>query len=942
MENNNLNKNQEAAVKTVAGPMLIVAGAGTGKTTVITEKIKSLVNSGVKPNEILALTFTEKAANEMVERLDQVMPFGYEEPWVATFHKFGDRLLKAEGLEIGLDPDYKILTQPEQWLLIKRHLFEMGLKYFLPLGNPNKFIGAIIKFFSRMADEDIAADDLRSWAQKNKDGPKSEVNNEQIAKYEELANAFDKYQELKIEVSGLDYGDLLIKTLELFRKRKTVLKKYQQQFKHVLVDEFQDTNWAQYELIKLLVPAATNPGLTVVGDDSQSIYRFRGAAISNILNFMDDYPKARQVILTDNYRSYQPILDGAYKLIKHNDPETLEARLGISKNLKSLRKMAKHQEGPQIVEMEDEAQELEFVVKTIYRHLAQALYTYKDIAVITRSNSQLDIVANALKQQGLPFRRVGNRGLFDQTEVKTLINLLKVIVNPHDSVGLYQLLSFEDFHLPMEKILVSIQNAKRKAKSLWEEIVNEEYAAEVVAIIKEAQTKVVSDKATKILLWFMRKVDYVKPFVITESLENSLKLKNISLLFQYLRNLEANKSNIGVVEIVTELSELEEAGENPSQAEVEDVDAITLTTAHSAKGLEFPVVFVTNMIAGRFPSYNRKDPIELPDEVLKEQLPKEDNTAEERRLFYVAITRARDYLYLSFAKNYGGVRQRRPSGFLAETGFPTIKYHPDEQLSLLPLTAKATPYIKLPTEKFELKATSYSQIETFKDCPLKYKYRYVLQIPSEPNHALNFGQSIHEVLKNFHQLEMLGKEVSLETLHKLYERSFIAEGYDSKEHLKERFDQGKAALEEYFNVYRQALGKPIMLEREFRLNLNGVILKGKIDRIDETDEGLKIIDYKTGSAQKKNTVDRDEQLSIYALAGKEALNLPIEKLALYFIEDNSKVETKRSEKQIADKKAELAAVVEKIKQGEFIAKPGFPFPCGFCEFKLICPHAEKG
>lgn len=934
-----LNKAQAEAVNFTSGPLLIVAGAGTGKTTVVTEKIKKLIQSGVSPHEVVALTFTEKAAAEMVERLDEVMPYGYQEPWVCTFHKFCDRILKYEALEIGLDPSYQILTRPQQWLLLKKHLFSLELDYYRPLGNPNKFINALLTVFSRASDEDIHPQEIMEYAhsQAQKDLTPEEKENTQ--KLLEVAKAYQRYQELKIEQNALDFGDLILYCLKLFRTRPSILKKYKDQFKHILVDEFQDTNYAQYQLVKLLCPPTENCPLTVVGDDSQSIYRFRGAAISNILNFMEDYNQAHQVVLTKNYRSYQPILDGAYRLIQHNNPETLEVRLGIDKNLKSQRESKKAPE-PVIIEAANEAEEVEFVVKTIYELLSKHSFTYKDFAIITRSNAQLEPYVTALKQQSIPYRRIGNRGLFDQPEVTSLIHFLTVLANPYDSIALFQLLYHPIFALKGSLILEMLRKAKSQSTSLWEQIRSQPEFETVVALITEAQEKAVKTKPSRLLFEFIESSGYLRTYLQEESLENNLRIKNINLFFSYVQSLERVRQDYTITELIQELQDLIEAGENPSQAEMEDVDAITLTTVHSAKGLEFEVVFVPSLIAGRFPTYNRRDPIELPDAVLKEQLPQADNTAEERRLFYVAITRAKDYLYLSWAKDYGGSRQRKPSGFTKETGFPTKVYVPESQLSWLYVKPNQAPVITLGSEgKTQLSFTSYSQISTFKTCPLKFKYKYVLKIPAEPTHALSFGKSIHETLKDFHLLETAGVPVDLESIYSLFEKHFIHEGYESEEHKKQRFEAGKQSLANYVAHYQSLFGKPWKLEHSFRLSIGGIPFIGTIDRIDQTPSGYELVDYKTGSAKEKKLVDKDEQLSIYALAAREALNINVDKMSLYFIEDNQKVETTRTQEQLDEKREDLAQTVLQIKESDFPAKPGNPFPCGFCEYRRICPYS---
>src|SRR3989344_5751278 len=340
-----LNAEQAEAVQHTAGPLLIVAGAGTGKTTVITRRIAHLIEQGIKPQNILALTFAEKAAEEMTERVDKLLPYGFVDTHISTFHSFGEEVLKQYGLEIGL-PDFKVLDETGQWLLIRNNLDEFELDYYRPLGNPTKFIRSLISHFSRLKDEEISPDGYLNYAQSerlNLDSPEFAPRRDEaeaeIKRLNEVAAAYHVYQRLLFKNSALDFGDLILQTLRLFRTRPAVLKKFRERFQYILVDEFQDTNYAQYELIKLL--AAPQNNITVVGDDDQSIYKFRGASVSNILEFKKDYPAAKEVFLIKNYRSTQNILDLSYQFIQQNNPDRLEVKLAknsakkLSKELKS-------------------------------------------------------------------------------------------------------------------------------------------------------------------------------------------------------------------------------------------------------------------------------------------------------------------------------------------------------------------------------------------------------------------------------------------------------------------------------------------------------------------------------------------------------------------------------------------------------------------------------
>ena len=344
-----LNTEQRAAVEHGEGPLLIIAGAGTGKTTVITERIVHRITSGkAKPQEILALTFTEKASQEMEERVDKALPYGVTQMWISTFHAFCDRVLRSHGIHIGIDPGFRVMTEAETIQFFKRHLFSFDLSYFRPLGNPQKFIQGMITHFSRLKDEDVTSKNYLAWASEKRK-TKSEKRNmipeekEEIEKYKELAKAYLLYEKLKLKESVFDFSDLISYCLKLFRERPSVLKQYQDQFSYVLIDEFQDTNFAQNELAMLISSPKNN--LTVVGDDDQAIYRWRGAAVSNIVQFRSKYSNAKVIVITKNYRSKQEILDRSHDAVEHNNPDRLEVVEKIDKKLESMRRIKGEQVG---------------------------------------------------------------------------------------------------------------------------------------------------------------------------------------------------------------------------------------------------------------------------------------------------------------------------------------------------------------------------------------------------------------------------------------------------------------------------------------------------------------------------------------------------------------------------------------------------------------------
>ena len=290
-------------------------------------------------DEILALTFTDKAAGEMTERVDVLLPYGYTDVWISTFHAFGDRLLRESALEIGLNPDFDVLAKPDAGIFFREHLFEFPLKLYRPLSNPTKFIEVILELFSRLRDDDIAPEEYSAYAHTlNKEEEKAgdETQIEISQKHLEIAQTYAKYLELLDTEGKVDFGNQFFLALKVLRTHKSILRRHQEQFKYILVDEFQDTNYAQFQLLRLL--AAGHKNISVVADDDQCIFRFRGAAYSNILNFKQEYPKAKQISLIHNYRSTQAILDTAYRLIQNNNPERFEIKADINKKLIGISK----------------------------------------------------------------------------------------------------------------------------------------------------------------------------------------------------------------------------------------------------------------------------------------------------------------------------------------------------------------------------------------------------------------------------------------------------------------------------------------------------------------------------------------------------------------------------------------------------------------------------
>ncbi|MBI5467238.1 MAG: UvrD-helicase domain-containing protein, partial [Candidatus Kerfeldbacteria bacterium] len=465
-----VNPEQAKAVHFGTGPLLIVAGAGTGKTTVVTERIAHLITKEQVPSDnILALTFTDKAAGEMQDRVERILPFGYVDLWVMTFHSFGERLLKAHALDIGLSNDFRLLSQTDQWLLIREHLDDFDLDYYRPLGNPTKFISALVRHFSRLKDEDISPAEYLKHAKALAKGKSKKTPEEQAeaGRVMELAKAFAVYNQLLLDNNALDFGDLILYSLRLLRERPAILQKYQQQFQYVLVDEFQDTNWAQYELIKRL--SAPRNNLTVVGDDDQSIYKFRGASVSNIIDFKKDFPEAEVIVLTKNYRTKQSILDLAYTFIQRNNPDRLEAKKELFGGLAVVKQLVAQRPGEgmiQVRHVETQEAEARSVADTIEALRADHPELGWDaFCVLVRANDHAQTFITEFERRGLPHVFLAARGLFTKPLVLDLLAFLRLLDDYHDSASLYRVVAMPIWQIDHGDVVELAHQAKRKTRS---------------------------------------------------------------------------------------------------------------------------------------------------------------------------------------------------------------------------------------------------------------------------------------------------------------------------------------------------------------------------------------------------------------------------------------------------------------------------------------------
>lgn len=611
-----LNAAQQEAVQTLSGPVLILAGAGSGKTKTLTHRIANLIANGVAPYEILALTFTNKAAREMRERLAGLLEmdnnFSFM-PWMGTFHSICVKILRIEAENVGLSKNFVIYDTDDRLALIKRAMKELHIND--KSVKPRACEAAI----SKAKNEGEDPDELLAKAF--------------YPNQKQIAEVYERYEDMRMKADAVDFDDLLVYVAKLFRRRTDIRAKWRRKFQHILIDEYQDTNHIQYEIVKLLVNDQMN--ICCVGDDWQSIYSWRGADFTNILNFEQDFPGAKVIKLEQNYRSTQNILDAAQKVITKNtqrsDKELFtEAGKGAPVEIHGAR------------DEQDEARYVAGIIKKSGRSL-------NDFAVLYRTNAQSQAFEKAFMEYRIPYKLVGGVRFYDRKEIRDIVAYLHLIVNPRDIISFTRVINVPTRGIgekSVQKILEGdINGLTGKATKAYLKF----------ADILEELRKKNADGANPadIIEELLRKIDYRGYINDGDKLKAEERNENLTVL-------------VGEAGAYATLDEfLADAALMSSADEEAGKNAVTLMTLHAAKGLEFPIVFLVGLEEGLLPHVRSMDE-------------SAEDVEEERRLAYVGMTRAMQELFLSYAQSrfaYGGRSYNFPSRFLQDLGFDPYGSH---------------------------------------------------------------------------------------------------------------------------------------------------------------------------------------------------------------------------------------------------------------------------
>ena len=615
MNIDNLNQKQKEAVLHATGPMLVLAGAGSGKTKVLTSRIAYLIETGISPANILAITFTNKAAREMKDRVAKLIGPSAGSIQISTFHSLGLKIIKENYEFLGYKKNFTILDSDDTLTVVKKTMKELNM-------NP--------KFYN--------ARELRNKISSAKNELIDPTHFSKIEFDHQIVNLYKKYCEKLKNGNSVDFDDLLVLPIKLFKTSESILTSYQERYKYILIDEYQDTNEAQYIFSKMLAKKYKN--IFVVGDNDQAIYAFRGANFKNILNFEKDYPDCKTILLEENYRSTQTILNAANSVIKHN-------KLRKDKNLWSNNDIG---EKIKYVKTDDEKAEGEFIAKEIKR-LAKDNVNYDDIAILYRANAQSRTIEEAMLKANIPYRIIGSFYFYNRKEIKDLLCYLRLINNPDDDTSLTRIINVPKRGIGDKTIGNITAKAEENHTSMFEAIDSgkELYFKQIILnLVNVCQNLSLTEMVDKVL-----ELSGIKQELQSEkTLENEIRLENLEEFKSITKNYEEEYGEISLDDFLNEISLVSDVTEHTDGSA-----KVSLMTVHSVKGLEFDYVFVTGMEEELFPHYNSIR--EGTNEAIEE----------ERRLCYVAITRAKKNLWLINSKKrvlYGQSQCNPPSRFIDE------------------------------------------------------------------------------------------------------------------------------------------------------------------------------------------------------------------------------------------------------------------------------------
>ncbi|HZR58664.1 MAG TPA: ATP-dependent DNA helicase [Terriglobales bacterium] len=958
---------QTLAIEHIHGPMLVIAGAGTGKTTVLTRRIARLIREQyARPDEVIAVTYTDNSAKEMRERvLAELQGADSKGPQVCTFHAYCNNLLIRSGKKFG------VLDDKDLWIYLRKRLRELNLKYFVKAANVSKFLDDLLDFMRRCQDELVGPEKYAEYVQRLERGDipvprvgKSKdaallTDEEIIGRCREISNVFTTVERMLEEENLGTFGHMISRAYDLLEHDADLLAQERQRARFSLIDEFQDANFAQIKILQKI--AGEEQNIFAVGDPDQAIYRFRGASSAAFEIFHRNFPTARTVVLDRNRRSISSVLNCAFAVITSN-PEIFTGTSSVFQYRRSpltsgreedaLREGKKLSSAPvETVILTAKDAECFDVVTAIRQKQRQNRSLWKDFAILYRQHSHRDQLASELAQQGIPFT-IENMDVMDTPEVRDLFACLGAVFAPNDGASLFRIAALPQFNIDPEKLRAGMRAVSRTERnsSMMSVLDQIEGGPDLLQTLAKTQQEIrtggaKSLAALKIILRNFgfdassQPIQAVLDFVSRWEEKAITKTKEIAELIEYLDYFREARGAICM----------------PSNEE----NAVRLITAHAAKGLEFDHVFILRAASPSFPASYKESLVEFPRELRdKDSLGTEDNKIqneqEERRLFYVAMTRARDSLTI-YAPEGRGKTDKTPPGFLRDLlknaalrswlrqrpphGFQTDLFG---AAASAPITgSRMSEWVNRPPVSNLGARLSASAVQRYDVCPLQFKLEREWNIPGEVPAAFQYGATMHRILKAYYDSVRAERPLSEEKLIELLQNDLAEAGIDDPYQHELYEKQGKEQIRGLLEACRRSpVPQVLHTEEGFEIKIAGTTVVGRIDRIDRLPDGRVVItDYKTGKPQSQDDADESLQLSIYAIAAREKWGYVTDHLAFYNLQENSNVITERGGLALKEAELKVQNVADRIAAGDFKATPGFY--CNFCAYRNLCPATEK-
>ena len=937
-----LNPQQVEAVKEIERPLLIIAGAGSGKTMTVASKIAYLIETGLNPESILALTFNQKAAEELKVRVTSLLNSS-QDLYISTFHSFCKQVLQDNILSTKLNSNFKIITDTTQLVYLTKNINNFGIEHLEFNHEPYTLAEEMKKFIARCKDEAVTPEDLQQYIQTHKKTPatnttitttteeeaeEEEERQDELNNLEDMLKIYQAYEAYKLQNNMIDFGDMLYTVYNLLKNKPLILHKYQKKFKYIIVDEFQDTNYIQLQIVSLI--AQKHGHLTVVGDDDQSIYKFRGAHLTNIAEFKKIFPNFIEKTLEQNYRSTKKIVTTANTLIQNSPQRTLKNMFTNNPDGEKIT----------IVETPNDTAQANYILTTTKQLLKK--YSPQNIAILCRRRATAEPIIKDFRKQGIPFNFVGETGFFQEPIIKDITALLKISSNPlENNAEIIRVLNRRNYDIKPVDICRFTHYADQNNLSLYEtfEHINKIDIDNLKFLtVKQTLQNILKDKTR------LRPLELLHNLLFEQELykyEIALKnTRNIHLINQFYEFVEEfnhiypESSLEDFTDYLSFASNFKIQEEDPSR------QAIVIATIHSVKGMQYPVVIIPDVNERKIPTTYQRDKFTIPKELLKgvqsEHEDKELHIQEERRLFYVALTRAEEKLVITYAKRYGENKtDSKPSKFLQEINYQQnpedidfqqidpqqkteetniveeIVTTADNQLktellqqvianlttqryteaieNLLLFVKSNDKALDIQTEIInKIKEPDYSvldalnkkpitvpvdhvfsvsQFTSYQKCPRLYQYRHVMKIPERSRYYFDFGSTVHNIAEQLTRMQKEGQNVDVALADELLAKFWNSEGYKSKLDEQRDYAEAQEILKVFLEEQSKSKSEIVDIERWFETAIGEVRIRGRIDRIDKDEFGFTVIDYKTSkSVPSLNELKKDIQLLVYALA----------------------------------------------------------------------------